>query len=101
MNPLQLPPLLTGYLLGKHVELRFHDGRIKRGVVVRLKLVQPRGLTLTEERGSDYDETIGCWLPRRPREEDTYDVSDIETIMVVDRNETLVPDESSLGKKWT
>lgn len=88
----QIPPLLTGYLLGKHVELRFVDGRLIRGVVVRLKLTHPRGLTLTEERASDYSEALGCWLPRRPREESEYDSASLESIMVIDRNETLVPE---------
>jgi hypothetical protein len=85
-----IPPLLTGYLLGKHVELRFKNGDVARGVVVRLKLAGKRTIIVVDERAEDYDESLGCWLPRRPRDEREYPHKDIESIMVIDRKETLV-----------
>jgi hypothetical protein len=83
---------MTGYLLGKHVELRFKNGDIERGVVIRVKLSGKRSVTLVDERSEDYDERLGCWLPRRPREEREHTYERIESIMVIDRKETLVPE---------
>jgi len=82
-----IPPLLSGYLLGKHVELRFKNGDIKRGVVVRLALSGERGVIVADERPDDYRADIGCWVPRRPREEREYAHKSIESIMVIDRDE--------------
>ena len=96
-----ISPLVTGYLLGKHVELRFRNGDIKRGVVVRLKCAGKRTVTLTDERPDDYNEELGCWVPRRPREEQEYEHATIESIMVIDRNETLVPEQWQSEGKWT
>lgn len=85
-----IPPLMTGYLLGKHVELRFKNGDVARGVVIRLKLAGKRSVTVVDERSEDYDEKLGCWLPRRPRDEREYPYALIESIMVIDRIETLM-----------
>ncbi len=87
-----ISPLINGYLLGKHVELRFKNGDVKRGVVVRLTLSGARGVVITDERPEDYHVDLGCWVPSRPREEREHAHKDIESIMVIDRYETKVPD---------
>jgi hypothetical protein len=84
--------MMTGYLLGKHIELRFKNGDIERGVVVRMRLSGDRCITLTDEHPEDYDAQLGCWLPRRPREEREYQYGLVESVMVIDRIETLVVD---------